>query len=115
MLIEAEAAAKSLREEDELSVEIIVPSLISPFPAQAILERIQRCPRLIIAEEGPRAFSAGAEIAAQIMDAGMTASIRRIGTTGTIIPAARHLERLSLPDAHDIARAALDFFGANHS
>ena len=44
MLIEAEAAARSLYEEEELAVEILVPSLIAPFPAEAIIERVETLP-----------------------------------------------------------------------
>ena len=110
MLAEAEAAAQRLAEEEELTIEILAPTLLSPFPAAAIAARVRRCPRLLIAEEGPKAFGIGAEIAAALAEAGVRASIGRVASEAVIIPAARHLEREALPDASTIFSAALSLF-----
>ena len=110
MLAEAEAAAKRLAEEEELSIEILAPALLSPVPAGAIAARVSRCPRLLIAEEGPKAFGIGAEIAAALAEAGVRASIGRVASEAIVIPAARHLEREALPDAAAIFSAALSLF-----
>jgi 2-oxoisovalerate dehydrogenase E1 component len=110
MLAEAEAAALRLAEEEELIAEILAPTLLSPFPAAAIAARVKRCPRLLIAEEGPKAFGIGAEIAAALAEAGIRASIGRVASDAVIIPAARHLEREALPDAAAIFSAALSLF-----
>ncbi len=107
MLKEAEAAARRLEEDEELTVEILAPTLLSPFPAAAVIERVKNCGRILIAEEGPKAFGIGAEIAALLLESGVPARLRRVGSEAVIIPAARHLEREALPDADAIVSAAL--------
>jgi 2-oxoisovalerate dehydrogenase E1 component len=115
MLTEAEIAAQRLTEEEELAVEIIVPSLLSPLPTAAIAARLARCERIVIAEEGPKAFGIGAELAAQLLEANSAIRLRRIGLEAAIIPAARQLEAAVLPDADSIVQAALSLFRESES
>ena len=110
MLVEAEAAATVLEEEDELNVEILAPTLLSPLPLAGLIERIRRCERLVIAEEGPRAFGIGAELVGSLADAGVTPRVKRLGQEQTIIPAARGLEIHVIPGAPHIIAAARDLF-----
>jgi 2-oxoisovalerate dehydrogenase E1 component len=107
MLTEVEEAVRYLEEEEELAVEVLVPSLLSPLPAAALIERIERCGKLLIVEEGPRAFGIGAEAVSRLAEAGVLKRVRRLGFEDIIIPAARHLEAEAIPGSAEIIAAAL--------
>jgi 2-oxoisovalerate dehydrogenase E1 component len=98
MLPLVEAAAKRLREEEELAVEIVVPSLLAPLPAVSLSKHLLERRRVAVVEESHHQYGVGAEIAATLLERGYRGRLRRIGAPPLPIPSARSLERQMLPD-----------------
>ena len=65
-------------------------------------------------EEGTEEFNWSAEIAAQLYANVSGAIVRRLATPGTIIPAARHLERNLLPSVKSIEQAIVNLIEEAH-
>lgn len=101
MLPVVEQAAARL-EDEELSVQIIVPSLVSPFPAHTVQTLVAGVRRLVMVEEGPGPFGVGAEVGAMLLESGYRGLFARVGAPPDPIPAARTLEAAILPDADRI-------------
>lgn len=110
ILAEVEQAVQHLEDSEELSVEVLVPSLLAPLPSAGLIGRIRRCDRLLVVEEGPVFLGLGAEILARCNEAGIATKARRLGMNGVIIPAARHLEARVIPGVDDIIAAAVSLF-----
>ncbi len=110
MLPAVEDVAASLREHEELSVEIIAPSLLSPMPFRGMLPRLQRAPRVLVCEESPTPHGFGAELLARLVEAGFRGQVRRVGAAPAPIPAAEALELAVLPHAETIMDAAIALF-----
>lgn len=108
MLPVVEEAAKRLEEDEELMVEIVVPSLLSPLPRRTLLRQLMHAERVVIAEETHHEFGIGAEIAASLMEAGFKGAAFRIGAPPVPIASARSLERQILPDAEKLIEDILD-------
>jgi len=98
MLSLVEAAARRLREEEELAVEIVVPSLLAPLPAASLAKHLLARKRVAIVEESHHQYGVGAEIAATLLERGYHGRLLRIGAPPLPIPSARSLERQMLPD-----------------
>ena len=108
MLPVAEEAAQRLEAEEELRVDIVVPSLLSPLPRRTLLAHLMHSTRVVIAEESHHEFGIGAEIAASLLEAGYRGQALRIGTPPVPIASARSLERQILPDAERLVEDILD-------
>jgi 2-oxoisovalerate dehydrogenase E1 component len=102
----AEAAAAELREE-ELSVEIVVPSLLSPFPRATLTGLLKKRDRVIAIEETHTGCGFSAELGAALLEAGFKGRYARVGMPPVPIPAARSLELLVMPDRHRISKTIL--------
>lgn len=102
-----EAAYNAFMEE-EVVVQLVVPSLIKPIPADDLIPEIGRCGKVLVVEEGVRTGGWGAEAASVIHEAAfdrLERPVRRIGALDSPIPSARTLEEAMLPSALDIERA----------
>ena len=108
MLPVVEEAAQRLEDEEELLVDIVVPSLLSPLPRRTLLAHLLNSERVVIAEESHHEFGIGAEIAASLLEAGFKGQTFRIGTPPVPIASARSLERQILPDAGKLIEDILD-------
>ena len=95
-------------QQENVSVELIDPRTISPLDTATILRSVAKTGRLLIVEETPAAFGLGAEIAAQIADAGfndLDAPVKRINGAFAPTPYAPSLEAAVVPTEMDVARA----------
>ncbi len=104
------SAAKDLLEEEEITSEIIVPSLIKPFYLTNVLDSLSLTGRLVIAEEGSLSYGWGSEIAAQVLEKGfdlLEAPIKRVAAEDLPVPCARPLEGFVLPNIDRIKAAVL--------
>jgi 2-oxoisovalerate dehydrogenase E1 component len=110
MLVVAEAVASRLEDEEELAVEIVAPSLLSPLPRGSLIQHlaIRRC--VVIIEESHHDFGVSAEIAAALLESGFKGQLLRIGTPPVPIASARSLERSIIPDEQSIIDQILDLF-----
>lgn len=104
----AAEAAMNVFLQEEIKVEVIIPSGIKPHPVNVILESVLATGRLVIAEEGVRTAGWGAEIASQVSEAAfreLNAPVARVGARELPIPSARPLEDVVLPQVSDIEEA----------
>jgi 2-oxoisovalerate dehydrogenase E1 component len=92
----AEAAASRLAEE-EITSEIVIPSLLSPFPRNSLGGLLSSREHVVVFEEGQGHFGFGAELGAVLSEAGYRGRFQRVGPPQIPIPAARSLEADVLP------------------
>ena len=109
MLPVVEQVAEELKDE-ELEIEIVVPSLLAPLPRQTLLGLLSDRPRVAIIEETHVGAGFGAELAAALLEGGFQGRLRRIGTPPLPIPAARSLESQVIPDKREIIQSLVPLF-----
>jgi len=93
---------------DGILAEVIDPRTISPLDIDTIAASVKKTHRLVIAHEAVKTGGAGAEIAAQAIEAAfdyLDAPIVRIGAPFTPVPFSVPLEKAFIPSAADIAAA----------
>lgn len=110
MLPVVEKAARKLRDEEELVVDIVAPALLAPLPRHGLLAALLACPRIAVVEESHHEFGVGAELLACLAEAGYRGQVIRIGTAPVPIAAARSLESSQLPDEQAVIDHVLDLF-----
>ena len=101
-------AADKMKDEFDVSVEVVDPRTIKPLDIETIVNSVKKTNRLVIAEESHSFASVGAEIAYQIMDGAfdyLDAPIKRISTVEAPMPYAKNLESMALPDVDKIVAA----------
>ncbi len=109
MVHEALHAAEALAAEG-IDAEVLDPRTLDPFDWDGVFESVARTRRCVVAEEGWRSVSVGAEIAARIQETlfhELDAPVARVAAVEVPTPYARKLEQKALPNADDIVRAAL--------
>src|SRR5262249_30766819 len=107
MLPVVERAAARLEEEEEISVEIVAPALLSPLPRTALVAHLSSRNAIAIVEEAPGDFGVGAEIAASLTESGWRGRLARVASPPVPIPSARSLEAEVLPDEDRICDAVV--------
>ena len=110
MLPFVERAAARLREEEELTVDIVAPALLAPLPRQTLLNALLESPRIAVIEESHVASGVSAELLACLAEAGYRGEVVRVGTPPAPIAAARSLEVAQLPNEQTIVDQVLDLF-----
>ena len=108
LMLHRSLAAAALLSKEGISVEVIDPRTISPLDIATILSSVSKTGRLLIVDEAFSPCGIGAEIAAQVADAGfndLDAPIRRLNSAFAPVPYAPALEKALVPDVEDIARA----------
>jgi 2-oxoisovalerate dehydrogenase E1 component len=110
MLPVVERAAALLADEEELSVEIVTPSLLAPCPRHTLMGVLAQRDRIAVVEESHHEFGVSAELLAALAEAGFRGKVTRIGTAPVPIAAARSLERDQLPDERAIVERVLALF-----
>jgi 2-oxoisovalerate dehydrogenase E1 component len=110
MVTVVEAFVQSLADE-EITAEIVVPSLLSPLPKRTLLRHLLNRPRVIVAEEATGQSGFGAELAATLLEAGFAGRLSRVNAPPVPIPAARSLEIEVLPGEPHLMQAVLSVLG----
>jgi 2-oxoisovalerate dehydrogenase E1 component len=108
MLPVVEKVAAELEDAEELAVDILVPSLLAPLPRRTMLAHLMKAERVVIAEESHHEFGVGAEIAANLLEAGYKGRCHRIGAPPVPIASARSLEKQILPEAAKIVEDIIE-------
>lgn len=109
MVETAEAVAAEL-EAEELSVQIVIPALLSPLPRHTLIRLLADQPRVVVIEESHSEFSFAAELGTSLLEGGFKGQFTRVGTPPVPIPAARSLESLVIPDKETVLQAILRLF-----
>jgi pyruvate dehydrogenase E1 component beta subunit len=108
MVGKALEAARTLAEEG-IEAEVIDLRSIRPLDIDTIVTSVKKTNRVVAAEEGWAFAGIGAEIAAIVMDQAfdwLDAPVARVAAEDVPLPYAANLERLALPQADDIVKAA---------
>jgi 2-oxoisovalerate dehydrogenase E1 component len=105
-----EKVAEYLEEEEELEVEILLPSLLAPLPKATLIAHLAGRARVAVVEESHGDYGVGAEILASLLEAGFRGKALRIGAPPAPIPSARSLESQMLPGEERIIEEILGLF-----
>ncbi len=108
MLPFVERAAKHLQDEEEIEVEIVVPSLLSPIPRQTLLNVLLNRSRIVVIEESHHEFGFSAELLACLMENNFQGQATRLGMPPVPIASARSLEREQMIDEQVIIDNIID-------
>ena len=107
MVGKALQAAEQLAGEG-VSAEVIDLRTLRPLDTETIIESVKKTNRCVAVEEGWPAAGIGSEIAAQIMEHAfdyLDAPVQRVHGADVPLPYAANLEKLALPQAHNIVDA----------
>ncbi len=111
----AEAAADLFMEE-ELLVDVLVPSCLRPVPVDDFLPSINRSGRVVIVEEGHLTGGWGAEVSSLINERAfrqLRSPVIRVAAKDLPIPSARNLEEQVLPSVGCIRNSILQALQAD--
>jgi pyruvate dehydrogenase E1 component beta subunit len=103
-------AAQELSKQG-IEVEIIDLRTIRPIDKETIINSVKKTNRCITAEEGFPFASIGSEISSILMEEAfdyLDAPVKRLAAVDTPLPYAANLEKLALPKANNIIKAALE-------
>jgi pyruvate dehydrogenase E1 component beta subunit len=101
------AAAATLAEEG-VDAEVVDLRVLRPLDVPALVESVARTHRAVVVDEGWRAGSLAAEVAARIGEEAfwdLDAPIGRVCSAEVPMPYARHLEEAALPSADRVVEA----------
>jgi 2-oxoisovalerate dehydrogenase E1 component len=109
----AREALQRLAFEHEIFAELVVPTQLSPFDIEPILQSLRRTHRLLVCEEGTFTLGWGAEVLACAAEkSGTELHIsRRVAAQDLPVPASGPLEEAMLPDVQDILLAVQEMMG----
>ncbi len=102
-------AALRLAYENELFIEVIVPTQLAPFRLQPVIDSARRTGRLLTVEEGGFSLGWGAEVLAQTAEAlgPHLIAARRLAALDLPIPSSGSLEQIVLPGVEQIIESCL--------
>jgi len=94
-----------------IEAEVIDLRTLRPLDTRPIVESVHKTNRLVVVEEGWRAYGVGAEIASRATELAfdyLDAPVRRVAQAEVPLPYNRRLEQLALPQVADVVKAAKD-------
>ena len=97
-------------QKEEVNIQVVVPSSISPIPINTILNYTKESNKIIIIEEGTKGFNWGSELAALIYENNfeyLSNPILRISSDDDIIPTSSIQEDAMLVSKEKIERAII--------
>ena len=102
-------ACQELLIEHELLCDLIVPSLLSPLPADEVAALAGSCPRVVTFEEGPRAAAWGGQLVSALAERSGAAarSYAVVAAPDTPIPSSKALEDQMLPGVPHLVNAVV--------
>jgi 2-oxoisovalerate dehydrogenase E1 component len=106
---------EQLREEltaEELSVEIVAPSLLAPLPRHQLYGHLSSREAVIVIEEGYAEAGFGAMLGSVLLEGGFRGRFGRVHPPPVPIPAARSLETQVLPGREAMLERVLAVLGA---
>ncbi len=108
-MVQVALDAAQMLAADGIDAEVINLRSLRPLDIETIVASVQKTNRIVTVEEGWPYAGIGSEIAAQIMERAfdwLDAPLARVCGVDVPMPYAANLEKLALPQAHDVAEAA---------
>jgi pyruvate/2-oxoglutarate/acetoin dehydrogenase E1 component len=111
MSVEAEEAMLRLFDEEELLVDLFLPTRLYPFDCGILEDSLAMTRKLLVIEEGQGFVSLSSEILAQVAErfGDLNVRCRRLTAESCPIPSSRPLEEQCLPNTGSIVRKASEF------
>jgi pyruvate dehydrogenase E1 component beta subunit len=103
-------AADQLAEEG-IEAEVIDLRTLRPLDTRPVVDSVKKTNRMVVVEEGWRAYGVGAEIASRVTELAfgyLDAPVRRIAQAEVPLPYNQRLEQMALPQTKDIVNAVKD-------
>ncbi len=103
-------AAEKLAQEG-IQAEVIDLRTLRPLDTRPVIESVKRTNRVVIVEEGWRAYGIGSEISSRIHELAfdyLDAPVRRVAQFEVPLPYNRRLEQMALPQVADVMTAVKD-------
>ncbi|OQA41548.1 MAG: 2-oxoisovalerate dehydrogenase subunit beta [Chloroflexi bacterium ADurb.Bin325] len=103
-------AAEKLAQEG-IQAEVIDLRTLRPLDTRPVIESVKRTNRVVIVEEGWRAYGIGAEVSSRIHELAfdyLDAPVRRVAQFEVPLPYNRRLEQMALPQTDDVITAVKD-------
>jgi pyruvate dehydrogenase E1 component beta subunit len=103
-------AAEKLAQEG-IQAEVIDLRTLRPLDTRPVIESVKRTNRVVIVEEGWRAYGIGSEISSRIHELAfdyLDAPVRRVAQFEVPLPYNRRLEQMALPQVADVITAVKD-------
>jgi pyruvate dehydrogenase E1 component beta subunit len=103
-------AADQLAEEG-IEAEVIDLRTLRPLDTRPVVESVKKTNRMVVVEEGWRAYGIGAEIASRVTELAfgyLDAPVRRVAQAEVPLPYNQRLEQMALPQTKDIVNAVKD-------
>ena len=107
-------AVEQLREElaaEELSVEIVAPSLLNPLPKNQLCAQLLPREAVVVIEEGYSESGFGCALGSALLESGFRGRFARVYAPPVPIPAARSLESRILPHRSRMLESVLRVLG----
>ncbi len=98
--------AAAVLEERGVSASVLDLRSVSPLDRESVCQDVAQTGHLLVVDEDYERFGLSGELAAIVLEAGLSVRYGRVCTTGTI-PYARHLEAQVLPNTQRIVDAAV--------
>jgi pyruvate dehydrogenase E1 component beta subunit len=103
-------AADKLADEG-IEAEVIDLRTLRPLDTRPIVDSVSRTNRMVVVEEGWRAYGIGAEVASRVTELAfdsLDAPVRRVAQAEVPLPYNARLEQMALPQIGDIVQAVKD-------
>ena len=108
----ARQAVQRLAFEYEIFADLVVPTQLSPFDLDLLIESLAHTGRLLTIEEGSQTHGWGAEVVARTLEThGARLQAKRVAARDMPIPASGPLEKSVIPDVEGIVQAAREMTG----
>ncbi len=98
-------------EKEGIDAEVIDLRTLRPLDTRPIVESVKKTNRMVVVEEGWRAYGVGAEVASRVTELAfdyLDAPVRRVAQAEVPLPYNRRLEQMALPQVPDIINAVKD-------
>jgi pyruvate/2-oxoglutarate/acetoin dehydrogenase E1 component len=90
-----------------IEAEVVDPRTLDPLDTDLLVSSVKKTGNLIVAHQACRTGGFGAEVIAQVAEAGIDARVKRVAGENTPIPYSKPLEDRVLPSSSKIVEAAL--------
>lgn len=110
-MLQTSLQAADQLDQEGIQAEVIDLRTLRPLDTRSIVESVSKTNRLVVVEEGWRAYGIGAEIASRVSELAfdhLDAPVRRVAQAEVPLPYNQRLEQMALPQVENIVDAVKD-------